>query len=271
MTGVDAASRAGRVLVTGASRGIGRAVALELASAGYDLTLWARDAARLAEVARLAREAGAAVGTDVVDVADAAAVARAAAALSAEVPALRGLVLNAGSGRWTALDATSPDQWRDVVGTNLDGAFFSLRSVVPLLRAHPAAQVVGLASDSSFAAIPGRAAYCASKAGFVALLETARAELRADGVRVTVVAPSRVDTHFGGRAPGDRPGSLTPEHLAGVVRFVLDLPHEVELRELQLSALTTTYGRLPEHAGVTQAGRPPADVPRPVTRPQEEP
>lgn len=249
MTGIAAApSSAGDVLVTGASRGIGRAVALALADAGHDLCLWARSASDLDEVAREARRRGARVRADVVDVSQPEQVRRAVGDLAAAVPALRAVVLNAGGGRWAPLDDTTDEHWRATLATNLDGAFHTLREVVPLLRRHPGAQVIGLASDSALSAMPGRSAYCASKAGFVALLETARAELRGEGIRVTVLAPSRVDTHFGGKSPGDRPASLSPESLAELVRLVLDLPPEVELREVRLSAITSTYGRLPEHA-----------------------
>ena len=222
--------------------------------------MWARDGRELEDVACIARDRGASVRTRVVDVSDPDAVSEAAAELAHDVQAVRALVLNAGSGRWSDLGDTSPDQWRTTIGTNLDGAFYCLQSLLPLLSRHPAAQIVGLASDSALEAMPGRAPYCASKAGLVALLETARAELRADGVRVTVLAPSRVDTYFGGREPGDRAGSLSAEHVAHVVRFVIDLPHEVELRELHLSAITSTYGRLPEHAGARRPGSTPDDT-----------
>jgi NADP-dependent 3-hydroxy acid dehydrogenase YdfG len=237
------------VLVTGASRGIGRAVAVALAGRGFDLVLWARSGADLRAAAAETGARGTAVRVAEVDVADAAAVGGPGGASLAGLPALRGVVVNAGSGEWSGLAETDPAQWRATVGTNLDGAFHTLRAAVPLVRRHPLGQVVGIASDSSRYAFAGRGAYAASKAGLLALLETARRELRPAGVRVTVLLPSRVDSHFRGRTPGDRAEGLTTAELADVVAGVFTVPARVELREIQLAAMSAEYGPYPETFG----------------------
>lgn len=238
----------GWVLVTGAGRGIGQAVALRLAQLGHSLVLWARSADELRKTrAELAAE-GAEVRSATVDVADPAQVDEAAAETLADLAALRAMVVNAGGGEWNPIDSTPVDEWRSVLGANLDGAFHTLRVGVPLLRRHPHAQLIGMASDSSQYSFAGRGAYCASKAGMLSLLETARRELRADGVRVTALLPSRVDSYFRGKRPGARPEALSLAEMAEVVGTLFTLPPRVEIREVHLSALTTPYGPYPEVA-----------------------
>jgi NADP-dependent 3-hydroxy acid dehydrogenase YdfG len=105
-------------------------------------------------------------------------------------------------------------------------------------------------SDSALYPFPGRAAYSASKAGMQAMLDVARRETRASGVRVSVVLPSRVDTFFQGghsdAAPGTREGALSADQVAEVVAGLFALPPAVEIRQIQLAAMTSTYGLLPE-------------------------
>ncbi|MGK4579913.1 SDR family oxidoreductase [Kitasatospora sp. HPMI-4] len=235
------------VLVTGASRGIGRAVALTLAEAGHQLILWARTTSDLVEVSREITERwGTQVRIATVDVADPEQVDRAAEESFLGLESLRAVVVNAGGGIWSSIEAMKPEDWREVMGANLDGAFHTLRATAPYLRKRPGAQVVGLASDSSYNSFAQRGAYCASKAGLLSLLETARRELREDGVRVTALVPSRVDTYFRGKHPGSRPEALSMTEVADVVATLFALPPRVEVRELQLSSIHSSFGLFPE-------------------------
>lgn len=252
MTGAATAAGAPNwVLITGASRGIGRAAALSLAAAGYPVILWARTAADLTEVSRTIEEQwGTPVRTAVVDVADPDQVSKAAAESLEDIGSLRGAVVNAGGGIWSPLEEMNTDDWRQVLGPNLDGAFHTLRTVLPYLRRRPGAQIVGLASDSSYNSFSGRGAYCASKAGFLSLMETARRETREDGVRVTVLVPSRVDTYFRGKQPGSRPEALTMTEVGDMVASVFTLPARIEVREIQFSSITSSFGMFPEVCAV---------------------
>ncbi|MBN9795614.1 short-chain dehydrogenase [Pseudonocardia sp. TMWB2A] len=236
------ASTRGTVLVTGASRGIGRAIAFALAKSGFDLILWARTEHDLASAAEQATELGARVTTALVDVADPAAVDRAGADSLSDVPILRAVIVNAGGGTWNAVDRISNEEWRSVVGPNLDGAFHTLRLTVPVLREVLGAQIIGIASDSSYYAYPTRSAYCASKAGFLALLNTTRREVRPHGVRVTAVVPSRVDSYFRGKRPGARPEALSIDEMGEIVVSLLTVPPRVEVQEITLASVTSTFG-----------------------------
>ncbi|WP_285499505.1 SDR family NAD(P)-dependent oxidoreductase [Actinokineospora sp. NBRC 105648] len=233
--------------MTGASRGIGAAVAERLATDGFDLVLWARSADGLASTAAAVEAAGGAVRTAVVDVGDADQVTAASAHLAEP---LAGVVLNAGSGRWSPLSDVDLDDWDRTLRTNLHGAFHTLRATVPRLVARRAGLIVGVLSDSVLYPHADRTAYSASKAGMGALLESVRREVRHLGVRVSALLPSRVDTHFQGShadaAPGTRVGALTAAEVAGVVATLFAAPPGVEIRHLQLAAMTATYGPFPE-------------------------
>jgi NADP-dependent 3-hydroxy acid dehydrogenase YdfG len=241
--------RRGRVLVTGASRGIGAAVAEALAVEGFDLVLWARSPDGLDRTASAVRQRGAAASVHTVDVGDGAQVAAASATLAGPGP-LAGVVLNAGVGRWSPLSSLDPEQWHSTLRTNLDGAYHVLRAVLPRLTAQRAGLVVGVLSDSALYPHADRAAYSASKAGMSALLETVRREVRRHNIRVSAVLPSRVDTHFQGShneaAPGTRKGALAAADVAQVVSALFTLPPHVEVRNMQLAAMTATYGPFPE-------------------------
>ncbi|MEV0088532.1 SDR family oxidoreductase [Saccharopolyspora sp. NPDC050642] len=240
----------GRVLVTGASRGIGREIAIALARTGHDLVLWARSRDDLGETAELARGHGAAVVEQAVDVGDRDQVEAGIRSCATGSEALTGLVLNAGAGVWRPLAEVPAPEWSAALRTNLDGAFHVLQAALPTLRraAHPL--VVGVLSDSAVHPFPDRAAYSAAKAGTLALLEVARREHRAAGLRISLVLPSRVDTHFSGShadaRPGTRAGALSARDVAQVVDGLFALPPHVEVREIRLAATTSTYGPYPE-------------------------
>jgi NAD(P)-dependent dehydrogenase (short-subunit alcohol dehydrogenase family) len=241
------------VLVTGASRGIGRGAALELAAAGFDLILWARSGADLEEVAAECRAAGRRVEVARVDVSDPESIASAGGASLANLGGLRGLVLNAGIGIWNTLDEVSPDEWRQIIGTNLDGAFYTLKFAVPYLTRHPRAQIVAVISDSAAYAYAGRSAYCASKWGMRGLVEAVRREVRPHGVRVTQLLPSRVDTYFRGKTPGARADSLSTGEVGRLIATVFTLPSRLELREIPVAAITSSYGPFGEVFDGTEA------------------
>lgn len=235
-----------RVLVTGASRGIGAGVATRLARKGFDLVLWARTQSELDAVASECRSHGVAVDTATVDVADPDAVASAAASSLQDIDGLRGCVVNAGSATFGRLSAYSTEEWRTVIGTNLDGAFFTLRATLPLLDRRPGSQVVVMGSQSALYGFEDQVGYCASKWGLNGLVETVRREHRASGVRITNVVLGPVDTFFRGKKPGDRPGSLEIDDVGTVVETLFELPPNIEIREIHATSVLAPFGPFPE-------------------------
>lgn len=221
----------GWVVISGASRGIGAAVARRLAADGRSTVAWARSADDLQSVAASCTRAGAPSLARVVDVADAGAVEAAVAALPAE-RVVEGVVLNAGVGAWEALGDMAPDAWRTTIATNLDGAFHVLRALWSRLT--PRALIVGVGSDSGYEGRGRRAAYCASKFGLRGLLETARIDGGQLELRVSHLACGPVDTHFRDSTPGDRPGALTADEVAEAVAVLFRLPAHIEVPEVKL-------------------------------------
>lgn len=179
-----------RVWVVGASSGIGAELAKELVRRGAQVAVSARRADRLAEVAR-----GRMVAVPV-DVTDAAAVAGAAAAVRATLGGLDVVVWSAGY--WQRTDARAWDAatFADHVEVNLLGLNAVLAAVLPEMVRRRKGHVVGIASVAGFRGLPGAEAYGATKAAQIALLESLRASLRRDRVRVTTVAPGFVRTEM---------------------------------------------------------------------------
>lgn len=181
-------------LVTGASRGIGRATALELARRGCRVALIARDRAGLDQVAGEVEEAGGSGRAFPADVADSTAVTRAVDDAAAWCGELRVAVVNAGVGAYRSVQASTDNEARRVMEVNYFGACATVRAAVPhVLHAAPATIV---AVSSLFAAIPvrGGASYGASKAALELFLACLRLELAGTGVSVGWVTAGAVDT-----------------------------------------------------------------------------
>jgi NAD(P)-dependent dehydrogenase (short-subunit alcohol dehydrogenase family) len=149
------------------------------------------------------------------------------------------LVNNAGVGVFVDAAAMTDLDWDRVIDTNLTGAFYATRAVIPELRRSGGGWIINIASLAAKNYFPGGAAYCASKAGLVAFSEAVMQEVRYDGIRVSVVMPGSVATHFNGRAPRDEDSwKLAPEDVARVVADLMrhpdrSLPSKVEIRPAQ--------------------------------------
>jgi NADP-dependent 3-hydroxy acid dehydrogenase YdfG len=234
------------ILVTGASRGIGKAIALALARGGFDLVLWARSSLDLQAVADECRRVGATVSYASVDIGDANAVALAAAQTLPDNGMLRGAVLNAGGGLFTALRDLAPDDWQATIDTNLNGTFHTLRECIKRMPSREGALIVAISSDSALFPFPNRSAYSAAKSGVRALMETARLELRADGIRISMIFPGRVDTCFKGShataSPGTRRDALHADDVARVVSALFTFPDSVEIREVHIASMHSGFG-----------------------------
>jgi 3-oxoacyl-[acyl-carrier protein] reductase len=211
-----------KALVTGGSRGIGRAIVLELVRAGADVTLSYRSGKD--EAAEVAREAGArAVHADVSDRDEARALVEQAGELDIHVN-------NAGITR-DGLIARMPDEdWDTVIGTNLGGVFYTCRAVARGMMKRRGGAIVNLSSIVGLHGNPGQTNYSASKAGIIGFTKAFARELGNRGVRANVVAPGYVDTRLTQVIADDLKKTMlastplgrfgTPEDVAGAVRFL---------------------------------------------------
>ena len=179
-----------RALVTGAGRGIGRAVALRLAALGPDLVLAARTRSEVEAVAEEARARGARADAVVADVARPESVL----ALFREAGVVDVLVNAAGVAPSAPLVKTSDEVWRSALETNLSGTFFCLRAALPGMMERGWGRVVNLASIAGKTGYPYIAAYAASKHGVLGLTKVAALESAERGVTVNAVCPGYVDS-----------------------------------------------------------------------------
>ena len=181
-------------LVTGAARGIGQAIALQLAADGADLALcdvkaeWLEDT--IAKVKALGRRAE---GYSM-DVANGAAVGEAVAKILADFGRIDVLVNNAGITRDTLLMRMSEEDWDAVLDINLKGAFLVTKAVVKPMMKQRSGAIVNIASVVGIMGNPGQANYTASKAGLIALTKTTAKELGSRNIRVNAVAPGFIRT-----------------------------------------------------------------------------
>jgi NAD(P)-dependent dehydrogenase (short-subunit alcohol dehydrogenase family) len=182
----------GRVaLVTGASRGIGRAIAVRLSAQGLRVALLARDRAQLDETA------AACAGSTMVlpaDVTSAEAIDAAFADVEAAWGPVEVLVANAGSAISGRLERTSDEDWQRIIDLNLTAPFRCARRAIPAMRAARWGRIVVIASVAAHVGEPYIAAYTASKHGVLGLVRSAAAELAREGVTVNAVCPGYVDT-----------------------------------------------------------------------------
>ncbi|SFM05418.1 3-oxoacyl-[acyl-carrier protein] reductase [Rugamonas rubra] len=218
------------VLVTGSSRGIGKAIALRLARDGYDVVLHCRSQRAEAEaVAEQIAALGRAVRVLQFDIADRAATA---AALEADIAAhgcYYGVVCNAGVARDNAFPAMSGEDWDIVLRTNLDGFYNVLNPLVmPLVQRRKPGRIVTLASVSGLIGNRGQVNYSAAKAGIIGATKALALELAKRAITVNCVAPGLIETDMIGEVPLDEALKMIParrvgqpEEVAAAVSFLI--------------------------------------------------
>jgi NAD(P)-dependent dehydrogenase (short-subunit alcohol dehydrogenase family) len=228
-----------RAIITGAGAGIGRAIALDLATGGWNLGLCDLDESALAETAAQVAAIGAAVHTAPCDVSRQDSVRAAAVRLLDGLGGVDLLVNNAGILRTDPFLQTTADDWRTVLSVNLDGAFHWCQAVLPaMIAAGAGGSVINMASWTGKKGVPNHAAYCASKFALIGLTQVLAGEMATHSIRVNAICPGIiVETRMRDTAealnrsqglpdvaarvqnqPIRRPG--TPDDLTGVVRFL---------------------------------------------------
>jgi len=223
---------AGKVaLVTGASRGIGRAIARELATRGASVVMGARDESRLAEAVAEIVAAGGRAEPLALDVADRASVDAAFAKLLASHGRLDFLVNNAGITRDNLLIRMKPEEWDQVLATNLTGLFHCTQVALRPMLKQKSGRIVNITSVVGLAGNGGQANYAASKAGIVGFTKSVAREVASRSITVNAVAPGFVETDMTGAMTDKAKEAITsaipmgrvgrPEDVAGAVAFLL--------------------------------------------------
>jgi len=231
---MSTAARRGTALVTGASRGIGRAIALRLASDGYDVIAVARSQDELDTLCGEITTLGGTSRALALDVTDAAAVAKALDGEDVDV-----LVNNAGVGIIKPFVEMSLDEWDTMLDVNVNALYHVTHALLPKMLARGSGHVCTIGSISGRSAYVGGAAYSGTKAFVTAWAESLMLEVRGRGVKVSVVAPGGVATGFSGHTvtEADR-WKLAAEDVASAVSQVIAPPPDVLIHRLEVRTLT---------------------------------
>ncbi len=226
-------------LVTGATRGIGRAIAKTLAEEGANVYICGRSAEA---VERAATEMTTATGNKVkgkaADVSSYKPVEELFQAIQADFGPLDVLVNNAGVGVFGAVGELSVEQWRRALETNLYGTFYCVRQALPGFETQGGGHIVQIGSLAGAHAFAGGAAYNASKFGVTGFTEAIMQDLRMKNVRVSHVMPGSVATEFGSSVAGGevqgKDWKVWPEDVAEAVRFLLQMPERTLVSRIEV-------------------------------------
>lgn len=227
-----------RVVITGASSGIGRSAALQLARSGHALVLVARRVDLLLEVAKECQERGAGgVQPVAMDVADA-----------GQMPALADAVQNLGTGEIALVNSagtatfgpfyqTPIEAHREQMRVNFDGTLHATHALLPLMVESGSGQIINVLSIAVQHAFPGAAAYSASKAAVLAMGRSLSVEYRRQGIRVTALIPGATDTPIWDQQSGSPPRDqmLTSRAVGRAIRDLVNLPPDRVIDELVIT------------------------------------
>lgn len=209
------------ILITGASSGLGAAIAENYAQAGTHLTLQGRDQSRLDQVAALCRNKGAAVALAACDVCDREQMGRLISEAEMRQP-LTLVIANAGISGGTAGGSEGEQQAREIFDVNLTGVLNTVLPVIAFMKARRSGQIALMASLAGYRGLPGAPAYSASKAAVRAYGEALRGHLAPFGIKVNVICPGFVDTPLTRVNRFPMPFLMTAERAAGIIRKGLE-------------------------------------------------
>jgi len=226
-------------LVTGASRGIGRAIAERLAREDYEVIAAARSRAELDEVVAAINADGGRARAVVLDVADPQAVAAALTGADVDV-----LVNNAGIGILKPFMELTAADWQRTLDVNVNALYHVTHAVLPGMIERRSGHVCTIGSIAGRGAFVGGACYAASKAFVTAWSESLMLEVREHGVKVSVVMPGSVTTHFSDHVPSDTDAwKLSASDVADTVAYVVSTPPNVLVHRAEVRTLIVPKGR----------------------------
>ncbi len=230
-------------LISGASRGIGHAVALHLAREGHFCMLLARNAEEIGELEEEIDASGGKSLSFALDISKAEQVNDAVSKIIHDFGHIDVVVNNAGLGVFKPAEQIADADWDQVMDVNVKGSFLLTKAALPHLKARGQGHIVAIASDVSKRTFPNGSLYCASKYAQDAFFSALRKEVRAQGIKVSVIYPGLVDTYFHSGAPGQphRADYLRPDDIAAAVSYVLHAPAHVVVDELMIHPLSQDY------------------------------
>ncbi len=230
-------------IITGASRGIGREIALSLAKEKVQLVLVARNVSELQRLASsINQQGGAAIGIQA-DVADSQAVDALISQAIRAFGRIDILINNAGIGLFKPAENIQESEWDRMMDVNVKGGFLLSKGVIPHMRSRKSGHIITIASHASRQTFEQGAVYCASKYAQDAFSNVLRKEVRKYGIKVSSVYPGVVDTYFNNSKMVDiqKKDWLKPIDVADTVVYILKAPQHVTIDELVINPISQVY------------------------------
>ena len=220
-------------LITGASRGIGKAIALRFAQEGMDLILAARTPQDLLVVQKEVEAMGRRCFSMAIDLRSQEAIEELVRQGEDAMGQIDILVNNAGVGYWAGVEQLTLEQFDEMFDVNMRAVFLMTKAVLPQMKTRGYGHIINIASTSSRWTYPEGSLYCASKFAVLGFNEALAKELRTDGIRVTAICPGQVNTYLGGGGPeGWIEGMLNGEDVADLAVQALLMPQHAIVTEM---------------------------------------
>jgi NADP-dependent 3-hydroxy acid dehydrogenase YdfG len=230
------------IILTGASKGIGRALAINLAKQGANLSLVARSKDELKAVQAECKKAKAKCLVFVGSVSNEKLANKAVADTIEAFGQVDFMINNAGYGIFGATDTYTAEAWSDVYDTNVKGTFLFSKAVLATMKAQQSGHIINIASDVAKRVFDGGSLYCSSKFAQDAFSAALRKEVRKDGIKVSVVYSGLVDTTFHADPHSESKQTwLTDEDMASSIIFIMGQPKHVVIDELMIHPLSQDY------------------------------
>lgn len=231
------------IFITGASRGIGKALAMHLGAAGARLFLVARSQDELSRTVQEIRTAGGNADALAGDIADESFVKQAIQAAIALYGGLDVVVNNAGFGIFKPAADITAEEWDQIFATNAKGTFLVSREAIPFMKSRGAGHIINVASDVAKRTFANGSLYCASKYAQDAFSMALRKEVRPLGIKVSVVYSGLVDSYFHADPQGDASHEtwLKNDDMARAISFIINQPAHVVIDELMIHPLSQDY------------------------------
>jgi len=227
-----------KVIVTGASKGIGKGIASFLAMDGFTVGGLARSADLLEDLRASIEEEGGVCHVAACDLRDADATEQAVRALAQTMGGVDALVNNAGIVLRRSVWDIRPEEWHALIDTNVTGMFHATRAILPIMREQGRGHVINISSISGKVPLPGGSAYAASKFAVTGFSQSLLQEVREFGIKVTTIYPGSVDSASHRHDPNeDTSWKVTPEEIGRACAFVLNAAQGTDVSELEIRPL----------------------------------
>jgi len=220
-------------VVTGGTRGIGRAIAARLAEEGARVAICGTTQKSVDDALAALTPPERIFGMPA-DVSKAESVQQFIGAVRRRFGTIHILVNNAGAGVFRSVADLSPDEWQRMIGLNLSGAYYCSHEVLSIFRQNGGGDVINISSLAGRNAFAGGAAYNASKFGLNGFSEAMMLDHRNEGVRVSTIMPGSVNTEFGGNQAGSGSWKIAPEDIAEIVITLLQMPRRTTISAVEV-------------------------------------